>query len=244
MHNEFRTLHLFAGGGGGLYADLILGHTPIAAVEWDPYACAVLRSRAADGWFPGLRVHEGDVRLFDPSEYAGRVDCIHAGFPCQDISPAGRGAGINGKRSGLYREVLRCADVIRPRFLFLENSAAILGRGLGTVLGDLAELGYDAWWTVLAAAEVGAPHARARWWCIAEHPDPQEIGRRWTGSIGARKPDEPAGLGAGELRTWSDESRPFGVAYGVAYGVNRLNVAGNGQVPICAAAAWKILGGP
>ena len=162
-----RTGHLFAGGGGGLYADLILGHTPVFAVEWDAYACAILRSRAADGWFPGLRVHEGDVRLFDPSEYTGAVDCIHAGFPCQDISLAGGGEGIDGARSGLYREVLRVADAIRPRYLFLENVGAIVSRGLGTVLGDLAARGYDARWTCLAASEVGAPHKRDRWWCLA-----------------------------------------------------------------------------
>ncbi|MDQ3003486.1 MAG: DNA cytosine methyltransferase [Fibrobacterota bacterium] len=177
----FATGHLFAGGGGGLYADLILGHTPAFAVEWDPYACAILRSRAADGWFPGLRVHEGSARLFDPSEYAGAVDCIHAGFPCQDISTAGRGDGINGERSGLYREVLRCADVIRPRFLFLENVSAITSRGLGQVLGDLAERGYDARWTCLAASEVGANHERMRWWCLAHA---QGNGHRQGGEVG------------------------------------------------------------
>lgn len=136
-----RTLHLFAGSGGGLLADLILGHQPIAAVEWEPYACAVLRERRDEGWFQGLQVHEGDVRLFDPSQYAGRVDCIHAGFPCQDISSAGRGAGINGERSGLYREVLRVASILRPEFIFMENSPRILNDGyLGIVLRDLADL--------------------------------------------------------------------------------------------------------
>ena len=85
-----RTMHLFAGIGGGLLADRILGHTPLVAVEWEPYACQVLRERVADGWFPGMHVWEGDVQLFDPSEYTGRVDCIHAGFPCQDISVAGK----------------------------------------------------------------------------------------------------------------------------------------------------------
>ena len=117
-----RTMHLFAGHGGGLLADRILGHTPIVAVEWDEYACKVLRERAAEGWFPGLRVWEGDVRLFDPSEYAGILDCIHAGFPCQDISSAGKQAGVGPEtRSGLYREVLRIAGVVRPRYLYLEN---------------------------------------------------------------------------------------------------------------------------
>ncbi len=153
-----------------MLADLILGHQPVAAVEWDAYACQVLRERAADGWFPGLHVHEGDVRLFDPSGYAGRVDCIHAGFPCQDVSAAGRRAGVGeGTRSGLYREVLRIADVVRPRYIFLENVAAILGNGLGTVLGDLASRGYDSRWACIRAADVGAPHLRDRWWCLASN---------------------------------------------------------------------------
>ena len=163
-----KTMHLFAGVGGGLLADLILGHEPIIAVEWDAYACKVLRERAADGWFPDLSVWEGDVRLFDPSEYAGKVDCIHAGFPCQDISVAGKQAGVSeGTRSGLYREVLRIAGVVRPQQLFLENVSAILSNGLGTVLGDLAALGYDTRWLCIRASDVGATHHRDRWFLLA-----------------------------------------------------------------------------
>lgn len=169
MKHETKTMHLFAGHGGGLLADLILGHTPVVAVEWDSYACQVLRERAADGWFPGLRVWEGDVRLFDPSEYAGKVDCIHAGFPCQDISTAGKQAGVHeGTRSGLYREVLRIAGVVRPKQLFLENVSAILSNGLGTVLGDMAALGYDTRWLCIRASDVGAPHHRDRWFALAD----------------------------------------------------------------------------
>jgi DNA (cytosine-5)-methyltransferase 1 len=166
------TMHLFAGAGGGLLADLILGKRPIIAVEWDKYACSILRERATDGWFPGLSVFEGDVRLFDPSEYAGRVDCIHAGFPCQDISVAGKQAGIGEEtRSGLYREVLRIADVVRPRELFLENVSAILNNGLGTVLADLSTLGYSARWICVRASDVGANHGRDRWWLLARRSD-------------------------------------------------------------------------
>jgi len=166
-----KTLHLFAGAGGGLLSDLILGHQPIAAVEWEPYACQVLRERAADGWFPGLRVHEGDVRLFDSSEYAGKISCIHAGFPCQDISVAGNQAGIGeDSRSGLYREVLRIADEVRPGYIFLENVAAIVtgadGAWLRTIIGDLAERGFDAVWCCLAASQIGAAHRRNRWWLL------------------------------------------------------------------------------
>jgi len=166
--NETRTMHLFAGIGGGLLADLILGHTPIIAVEWEHYACKVLRERAKEGWFPSLSVWEGDVRLFDPSEYAGVVDCIHAGFPCQDISVAGKQAGLSeGTRSGLYREVLRIACIVKPRQIFLENVSAILSNGLGTVLADLAAMGYDSRWLCIRASDVGAPHHRDRWFLLA-----------------------------------------------------------------------------
>jgi DNA (cytosine-5)-methyltransferase 1 len=179
------TMHLFAGVGGGLLADLILGHKPIIAVEWDKYACRILRERAADGWFPDLSVWEGDVRLFDPSEYSGRVDCIHAGFPCQDISVAGKQAGLGeGTRSGLYREILRIAGVVRPSYLFLENVSAILSMGLGTVLYDLSEMGYDTKWLTIRASDVGAPHGRDRWFALAErtglspHAEHNGSGRR------------------------------------------------------------------
>jgi DNA (cytosine-5)-methyltransferase 1 len=161
-------MHLFAGAGGGLLADLILGHTPVVAVEWEPYPCQVLRERAAEGWFPELRVWEGDVRLFDPSEYTGQVDCIHAGFPCQDISVAGKQAGIGeGTRSGLYREVLRIAGAVRPRYIFLENVAAIKSNGLEQVVKDLAVMGYDSRWLCIRASNVGAPHHRDRWFLLA-----------------------------------------------------------------------------
>ena len=163
-----RTMHLFAGAGGGLLADLILGHTPVVAVEWEPYPCQVLRERVADGWFPDLTVWEGDVRDFDPSEYKGRVDCIHAGFPCQDISVAGKQAGVGeGTRSGLYREVLRIAGIVRPKLIFLENVAAIKSNGLETVLKDLALMGYDCRWLCIRASDVGAPHHRDRWFALA-----------------------------------------------------------------------------
>lgn len=194
-----RTMHLFAGAGGGLLADLILGHTPVVAVEWEPYACQVLRERAADGWFPELHVWEGDVRLFDPSEYAGNVDCIHAGFPCQDISRAGNQAGVGeGTRSGLYREVLRIAGVVRPRYLFLENVSAILSNGLGTVLGDLAALGYDARWCCLKASDVGAPHHRDRWFALCTNPDSNKRGASCLGQNTRPDGRHDAG-GAGEV---------------------------------------------
>jgi DNA (cytosine-5)-methyltransferase 1 len=96
-----RVAHLFSGAGGGLLADLILGHTPVLAIEWNKACCDSLRERVEEGWLPGLHVHHGDVRDFDWGPWAGKVDCLAAGFPCQDISSAGGGAGIKDKRSGL-----------------------------------------------------------------------------------------------------------------------------------------------
>lgn len=166
-----KTMHLFAGAGGGLLADNILGHKPVLAVEWDKNCCEVLRKRSSDGWFPGLHVHEGDVRLFDPSEWAGRVDGIHAGFPCQDISAAGKGEGITGTRSGLVSEVFRAIDAISPRFVFLENSPRIRTRGRDVVIGALVARGY-AWRDgIIGAADVGAWHQRDRWFCFAANAD-------------------------------------------------------------------------
>ena len=292
-------MHLFAGAGGGLLADLILGHKPIIAVEWDKYGCQVLRARAADGWFPGLQVWEGDVRLFDPSEYAGGVDCIAAGFPCQDISGAGNQAGVGeGTRSGLYREVLRIADIVRPRFLFLENVAAILANDfLGTVLGDLAARGYDARWCCLEASGVGAPHKRDRWWCLAKRADADRSGelqpqgceceqRGRVGDLGEDVADtgsdgrergrfcgcesdqdgtdqgEAFERGSGRVPQphmgrvvdglaaeldadwWSIEPDIGRVATGILNRAARLKALGNGQVPLQAAIAWMILGGP
>ena len=263
-----------------MLADLILGHTPVVAVEWDAYCCQVLRERAADGWFPGLHVHEGDVRLFDPSEYSGRVDCIAAGFPCQDISSAGKGAGITGARSGLYREVIRAIDAIRPRFVFLENSPQIRTRGRHIVIADLVARGY-AWRDgILAASDVGAPHQRARWWCLAQRSDaPDErrgearrlrydepaqraacvreevpdangnsIQRIIAGSTDAQGRQEPRNGSTGSrgdgIGWWTVEPRVCRVVDGLAARAHRIRALGNGQVPLQAAVAWKLLAAP
>lgn len=208
MKNETKTMHLFAGIGGGLLADLILGHQPVVAVEWDAYACKVLRERAADGWFPGLSVWEGDVRLFDPSEYTGVVDCIHAGFPCQDISVAGKQAGVSeGTRSGLYREVLRIAGVVRPKQLFLENVSAILSNGLGTVLGDLAAMGYDTRWLCIRASDVGAPHHRDRWFLLANSDNAERQARSSDGMGEVQSAKASSCAGSDELLSDANNDR-------------------------------------
>ena len=159
-------LALFAGAGGGILASHLLGIKTICAVERDGYAAQVLAQRQNDGCLPPFPIWS-DVTTFDGKPWRGRVDIISGGFPCQDISAAGRGEGISGQRSGLWSEFNRIIGEIRPRFVFVENSPVLTSRGLGRVLGDLAAMGYDAEWGVLGAADVGAPHQRDRIWILA-----------------------------------------------------------------------------
>lgn len=166
-----REMHLFAGAGGGLLGSLLLGHRPVCAVEIDPYCRAVLQARRDEGWLPAeMEIHD-DVIKFDGHPWRGSIDLVAGGFPCQDISVAGKGAGLKGARSGLFFELLRVVREVGPKWVYLENVPAITSRGLDRVLGALAELGFDAEWLVLSAADVGAPHLRKRWWCLARHSD-------------------------------------------------------------------------
>lgn len=106
----------------------------------------------------------GDIRTVGELE---PVDLIAGGFPCQDISDAGPRIGIEGERSGLWAEFARIISLLRPRFVLVENVAALLGRGMGRVLGDFSSIGYDAEWDVIPAAALGADHLRERIWIIA-----------------------------------------------------------------------------
>jgi DNA (cytosine-5)-methyltransferase 1 len=107
-----------------------------------------------------------DVRTFDGGPWRGRVDVISGGFPCQDVSIAGKGAGIDGERSGLWGEMARIVGEVRPRFVFVENSPILVRRGLARVLGDLSSLGYASTWGTLGASDAGAPHHRQRIWIL------------------------------------------------------------------------------
>lgn len=183
-------ISLFAGIGG---LDLGLeraGWECIAQVEIDPYCRAVL----AKHW-PHVARFE-DVRDFTGREVK-RPDLICGGFPCQDISNAGRRAGIGGKRSGLWAEFHRIIREVRPQFVFVENVSALLGRGLGTVLGNLAEVGYDAEWHCIPASAVNAPHLRDRIWIVAY---PGCVGSERDGGLGLLGWEARAGKGGKEER--------------------------------------------
>jgi DNA (cytosine-5)-methyltransferase 1 len=159
-------LELFAGAGGGILGSQLIGHRTVCAVEYDAYARSVLLARQTDGTFPHFPVWD-DVRTFDGKPWRGVVDVVSGGFPCQDISVAGRGVGLDGERSGLWGEMARIIGEVRPRYAFIENSPALVSRGLDRVLSDLAALGFDARWTVLGAADVGSHHQRDRIWILA-----------------------------------------------------------------------------
>ena len=325
-------LALFAGAGGGILGGKLLGWRCVCAVEWEPYAACVLAARQNEGVLPPFPIWS-DVRTFDGRAWRGAVDVVSGGFPCQDISVAGKGAGIDGERSGMWQHMARIIGEVRPRFAFVENSPALVTRGLGRVLADLAALGYDCRWTVLGAADVGAPHQRDRFWLVAnarggrcsepggwqmEQPGGTEAvsasadeamadayqqpwherrardacqgagGRdadrgaeqphdmahahgmrelqpqgseqdqwRRAGDGGAevrhadsaglahrqgKRSDDGAQLAAIERADWWTVEPDVGrVADGVAHRVDRLKALGNGQVPRCAAEAWRLL---
>jgi DNA (cytosine-5)-methyltransferase 1 len=151
---------------GGITLALKEWVTPVAYCEINPYARAVLVSRMSDGQLPTAPIWD-DVTTLHGDMLPVKPDIIYGGFPCQDISVAGRGAGLEGKRSGLFYEVARLVGEIRPAFVFLENVPAITGRGLGDVVGELARLWYDCRWGILSASDMGAPHRRDRWWLLA-----------------------------------------------------------------------------
>jgi DNA (cytosine-5)-methyltransferase 1 len=187
-------LALFAGAGGGILGGKLLGWRCIGAVECEEYPRGTLAQRQNDGCIDPFPIWT-DVRTFTKRnnncrQWIKRLRRIRhqlvitGGFPCQDISSAGKGAGIEGVRSGLWSHQARIIREIRPRYALVENSPILTSRGLGTVLGDLAAMGYNARWGVLGADDAiwsfGDPcvdHERARIWIVCR--DGNTTGERW-----------------------------------------------------------------
>jgi len=246
-----RYLSLFTGAGGGdLAFQHLLGWECMGYVEWDSYCQRVIAQRQTDGVFDCAPIY-GDVRAFARDGYAaaytGMVDVVTGGFPCQPFSVAGKRAGADDERN-MWPATIECIRTIRPQFAFLENVPGLLSSGyFGTILGDLAESGYDARWRVLSAAEVGAPHKRDRLWVVAYAVNRgNAVWRNRTFyetqfAAGCKNYQRTGTSGICSGEWWHNQSRPNGVVDGVADRVNRLKAIGNGIVPAVAATAWHLL---
>jgi DNA (cytosine-5)-methyltransferase 1 len=219
------VLDLFSGIGGNTLALHGITRT-VAYCEFDKHAQAVLKSRMADGLIPDAPIFP-DVTTLKGSD-VGTIDMIVGGFPCQDISCAGKGAGIaEGTRSGLFYQIMRLTDELQPRFLFLENVPAIRTRGLDIVLREITERGYDCRWTMLSAAQVGARHKRERWFALAVRRDQEstnaEHSRRQPAAFDSRDTTSVCGSAQGTDRTCEFEGvdTPRDVAYSNERGLQK-----------------------
>jgi len=160
--DKLKLLDTFAGIGGFSYAaeKLVGGFKTVQFIEIDPYCQQILNKN-----FPNIPIHD-DITTYRAEPYSADIIC--GGFPCTDISVAGRGEGITeATRSGLWFQLIRTIRMVRPKYFVLENVSAILNNGLDIVLRDIYEAGYDAEWCCIPSSFVGACHQRDRWWLIA-----------------------------------------------------------------------------
>ena len=172
-HTKMRELSLFSGAGGGLLGTKhLLGWDTVCYVEFAKYPQEILKARIRDGMLDDAPIWD-DVTTFDGRPWRGCVDIVTAGFPCQPFSTAGK-RQADGDSRNMWPDTIRIIREVKPKYCFLENVPGLLSatdqlgvRYFGTILGDLAESGYDARWRVLSAAEVGAPHKRDRLWIVA-----------------------------------------------------------------------------
>jgi len=229
-----KVLDLFSGiGGFSLGLERTGGFETVAFCEIEPFPRRVL----AKHW-PEVPCYE-DVRELTGARLAAdgiTVDVITGGFPCQDLSVAGRRAGLDGERSGLWSEIVRLTRELRPRYLIVENVANLLrgpsekpGGWFGRVLGDLAECGYDAEWENIPAAAVGAPHRRERVWIVAHTAEGARI-VRYSGF--ASEFSGKSGRSAWrDWRNWPDKPTIRRANDGVSDWPYRLAALGNSVVP-------------
>ena len=185
-------LALFAGAGGGILGGQLLGWRTVCAVEWEPYAACVLAARQNDGLLPSFPIWD-DVQTFDGRPWRGVAQVISGGFPCQDISIAGKGDGLDGERSGMWKQMARIICEVGPEYVFVENSPMLVSRGLGAVLGDLSSMGFDAKWGIVGAKDVGANHQRDRIWIVAHSNSNGWTTRKKSRSLGAPVSEQQEG---------------------------------------------------
>lgn len=251
-----KHLSLFSGAGLGEWAArYLLGWETVGYVEWNKYCQRVLRARIEDGSFHDAPIF-GDIRDFitggHAEAYAGNIDIITAGFPCQPFSNAGHQLGADDPRN-MWPATAECLRIIRPKYALLENVPTLINSGyFPTILGDLAEMGMDAIWGVFSACASGAPHTRERLFILAyanggrlesgvqqshrgeticQQGTPTFRSHRTTQNP-LRLPSEVWRAGHGALLRMADGDTARG---------HRIKALGNGQVPIVVATAWHVL---
>lgn len=221
-----KHLDLFAGiAGFSLGLERTGGFKTVRFVEIDSFCQRVIRKH-----YPDIPI---DSDITKAKFEHGEADIITGGFPCQDISYAGHGAGLAGERSGLYREALRAIRLVRPKYALLENVAALLNRGMGTILRDLAEIGYDAEWHCVPASYAGARQLRDRVWIVAS---PQCDGLQGWANIAQawqEKSREEQLAGFLQPHPWPTVSgaRDRGTGHGIPDGTHRNKALGNAVDP-------------
>ena len=222
---------LFSGIGGfelGLERAMPNSKT-IWQVEQDSFCQKVLKKH-----WPDSTLYD-DVRDINKNNVAP-VDVLCGGFPCQDISIAGKGEGLNGQKSSLWWEMHRIICELRPRIVVMENVSNVVNRGLSEVLGSLASIGYDAEWCVLSAAQFGAPHLRKRWFCVAYSNSNRAQIQTQGKHSSIKKPRSSSAYGKTCKSYWSEFPTQSPICYrddGVSYRLAKLRALGNAIVPQC-----------
>ena len=239
-------LDLFSGI-GGLALALAPWVRPIIYCERDRYCHAVLLSRMRQRELPSAPIWNDITSLRSTMlPRHGGIDIIYGGFPCQNISIAGDGAGLGGEHSSLFFELLRLARDIRPRFIFLENVPAITHRGLERILLEFTALGYDSRWTIVSAGELGAKHLRERWFLLAHAV---RAGLSVSGDVSTeassyRGSTRTPALSLVQNKVWNEALSDIrGMDDGLPVKIHRIRALGNAVVPIQAQVAFKRLMG-
>ena len=245
---KLNGLSLFTGYAG---IDLALNAwaEPILYCEIERYAQAIILSRMDDGSIPFAPIWN-DITTLNGNQFNGLVDIVYGGFPCQDISSAGLGKGLEGKRSGLFYEVIRICKEASPQFIFLENVAAIRTRGSIEIQETLASIGYDCRFGMLSASEIGACHERDRWFCLATKRETTSDSLSVRTQISSKRDFATIKLPRGKSedfetreRIWPTESSICRTDDVPTYRVDRIKALGNGVVPLQVKTAFEKLMG-
>lgn len=221
-------MHIFAGAGGGILADILLGHQPVCAVEINEYCQQVLSARQKDGCLPWFPIF-ADVQHFDGRPWRGIIDVVSGGFPCQAYSSAAAGKNV---ADDLWPEMRRIVADVAPRYVSAENVAR---KAIDKAADDLEQMGYKTRCIELSAKDLGGDHVRGRCWLVAYTDDPSELLR----AVNAKVEIVPSMA----ENVWRSDPGVTRVSDGLAYRMDRLKASGNGQVPIVAIGALAALSG-